>query len=103
MQAAPDTKTVSDLLDLRKAKMLVANPEYQRGEVWTLAQKKRLIDSVVRGYPIPLIYLHHIKTEVAGAKREDFEIIDGQQRINSLSDFNDGAFKLFDPVKDAEE
>jgi hypothetical protein len=103
MQAVPETKTVRDLLELRKAKMLVANPEYQRGEVWTPAQKKRLIDSVLRGYPIPLIYLHHIKTEVGGHKREDFEIIDGQQRINSLSDFKDGAFKIFHPVKDAEE
>jgi hypothetical protein len=103
MQSAPDTKTVHDLLELRRAKMLAANPEYQRGEVWTRAQQKRLIDSVLRGYPIPLIYLHHIKTEVAGAKREDFEIIDGQQRITSLSDFEDGAFKLFDPIKDAEE
>ena len=103
MQASPDTKTVSDLLDLRRAKMLVANPEYQRGEVWTRAQQKRLIDSVLRGYPIPLIYLHHIATTVAGATREDFEIIDGQQRIATLSDFRDGAFKLFDPVKDAED
>jgi hypothetical protein len=103
MQSSPDTKTVSDLLDLRKAKMLVANPEYQRGEVWTRAQQKRLIDSVLRGYPIPLIYLHHIATKVGGHTREDFEIIDGQQRIASLSDFKEGAFKLFDPVKDAEE
>ncbi len=103
MQAVPDTKTVRDLLLLREAKMLVANPEYQRGEVWTLAQKKRLIDSLLRGYPIPLIYLHHIKTEIAGAKREDFEIIDGQQRINSLYEFKEGAFKLFDPVKDSAE
>src|SRR2546428_5967080 len=103
MQAAPDTKTVSDLLDLRKAKMLVANPEYQRGEVWTKAQQKRLIDSVLRGYPIPLIYLHHIAHEVAGAKRDDFEIIDGQQRINALHYFKEGAFALFDPVQDASE
>ena len=103
MQATPDTKSIRDLLDLRKAKMLVPNAEYQRGEVWTPAQKKRLIDSVLRGYPIPLIYLHHIKTRVGGHMREDFEIIDGQQRIASLSDFKDGAFKLFDPVKDAEE
>lgn len=103
MKAEPDTKSIKDLLALRTNKMLVANPEYQRGEVWTLAQKKRLIDSVLRGYPIPLIYLHHIVTKVAGATREDFEIIDGQQRITTLSDFKDGAFKLFDPVKDAEE
>ena len=92
MQAVPNTKSVSDLLDLRGAKMLVANPEYQRGEVWTRAQQKRLIDSVLRGYPIPLIYLHHISTKVGGHVREDFEIIDGQQRIATLSDFKDGAF-----------
>jgi hypothetical protein len=34
MKAEPATKSVSDLLEWRKAKMLVANPEYQRGEVW---------------------------------------------------------------------
>lgn len=58
---------------------------------------------MLHGYPILLIYLHHIATKVAGAMREDFEIIDGQQRITSLSDYKDGAFKLFDPVQDAEE
>jgi hypothetical protein len=103
LQAVPDTKTVDAILQWRKAKMLTANPEYQRGEVWTLPQKKRLVDSVMRGYPIPLIYLHHIKTEVAGAKREDFEVIDGQQRINALYEYKEGAFKLFDPKADAEE
>lgn len=103
MLATPETRTVGGLLRLKKAKMLVANPEYQRGEVWTVTQKKRLIDSVLRGYPIPLIYLHHIKTEIEGAKREDFEVIDGQQRIAALDDFKEGAFRLFDPVKDEEE
>jgi hypothetical protein len=103
MKSNPDTKTVDALLQLRKAKMLTANPEYQRGEVWTLPQKKRLIDSLLRGYPIPLMYLHHIKAEVAGFKRDDFEIIDGQQRINALEEFREGAFKLFDPVADAAE
>jgi hypothetical protein len=102
VKAQPDNKTIKDLLALRKARMLTANPEYQRGEVWTYPQKKRLVDSVLRGYPIPLIYLHHIKTEVAGAKRDDFEIIDGQQRINALWEYAEGAFKLFDPKLDAE-
>ena len=83
--------------------MLTANPEYQRGAVWDSAQKKRLIDSVLRGYPIPLIYLHHIATEFEGAKRDDFEIIDGQQRINALYEYREGSFKLFDPVGDEEE
>jgi uncharacterized protein with ParB-like and HNH nuclease domain len=78
-----ENKSVDDMLQLKTNNMLYPNPEYQRGAVWTSAQKKRLVDSVFRGYPIPLFYLHHISKIVAGAKREDFEVIDGQQRINS--------------------
>jgi len=103
MEMTPTTMPVKDLLELRSNKMLTVNPEYQRGAVWSTAQKKRLIDSVLRRYPIPLIYLHHIKTNVAGMQREDLEVIDGQQRINSLYEFKEGAFKLFDPIKDDEE
>jgi hypothetical protein len=80
--------------------MLAINEEYQRGEVWRPYQKKRLIDSVLRGYPISLIYLHHIKRDVRGLQRDDLEIIDGQQRINAMYEFYEGAFKLFDPAKD---
>jgi hypothetical protein len=100
MQALQKIKTVSELIQLKKAKMLMANPEYQRGAVWNRTQQRKLIDSVMRGYPLPLIYLHHIKTEVAGMAREDLEIIDGQQRINALYEFSEGAFTLFDPVAD---
>ena len=95
--------SVEEVLELRRSNMLYVNSEYQRGPVWTPTQKRKLIDSVLRGYPLPLIYLHHIKTHVAGMQREDLEIIDGQQRINSLFEFKEGAFKLFDPVKDEKE
>lgn len=100
MKAKPDRKTVGELVELFKASMLKANPEYQRGVVWSSPQKKKLIDSVLRGYPLPMIYLHHIKTSVAGMQREDLEIIDGQQRITALYEFAEGAFKLFDPIAD---
>ncbi len=103
MKAKLERKTVDDLLQWKANKMLTANAEYQRGVVWKDPQRKRLIDSVMRGYPIPLIYLHYISREVAGARREDFEIIDGQQRIDALYAYKEGAFKLFDPVVDEEE
>jgi hypothetical protein len=103
MEMESGTLTVQEILDLKKSNMLYVNPEYQRGQVWTPSQKKRLIDSVLRCYPLPLIYLNHIKKNVAGMQREDLEIIDGQQRINSLSDYRDGVFKLFDPKKDDRE
>lgn len=100
MKGKPETRTVDALIKLMKAQMLKANPEYQRGVVWSDSQKKKLVDSLLRGYPLPLIYLHHIKTDVEGMKREDLEIIDGQQRLQSLYEFSEGAFKLFDPIQD---
>ena len=92
--------SVGELVDLRRNGMITVNPEYQRGEVWAAPQKKKLIDSVLRGYPLPVIYLHHIKKSVAGMQREDLEIIDGQQRITALYEFAEGAYTLFDPVED---
>jgi hypothetical protein len=92
--------SVKALLELKKSSMLIINSEYQRGAVWTETQQKKLIDSVMRGYPLPLIYLHHKVREVAGMRNEGLEIIDGQQRIDALYAFAEGAFKLFDPIKD---
>ena len=100
MENELEYRSIRDLVDLRRNDMLKANSEYQRGEVWSAPQKKKLIDSVLRGYPLPVIYLHHIKKEVAGMQREDLEIIDGQQRITALYEFAEGAYPLFDPVAD---
>jgi hypothetical protein len=95
--------TIRDVLELTRNKMLTVNAEYQRGLVWTKTQRKKLIDSVMRGYPLPLIYLHHMQKVVASMQREDLEIIDGQQRINALFEFSEGAWPLFDPVADDKE
>src|SRR2546422_396068 len=103
MKTDPDDLKVRDIIQLKSQQMLVVNPEYQRGVVWTLSQKKKLVDSVLRGYPIPLIYLHLIRQEAGKLVSQRYEVIDGQQRINALSDFHDGAFRLFDPVKDEAE
>jgi len=96
----PEVMKIKDLLDLKKNQMLKVNSEYQRGSVWTKTQQKKLIDSVLRGYPLPMIYLHYKEHKIAGMKSQSFEIIDGQQRINALYDFFQGAYKLFDTIKD---
>ena len=103
MKTEPEDLKVRDVLDLKSQQMLVVNSEYRRGVVWTRTQQKKLVDSVLRGYPIPLIYFHHIQQEAAGLRGERFEVIDGQQRINAPHEFHEGAFKLFDPVKDEAE
>ena len=100
MELVSEKIKIKDILEWKKGNILRVNPEYQRGAVWKQDQQKKLIDSVMRGYPLPLIYLHHKKQTIGGIQREDFEIIDGQQRINALYYFGEGAIKLFDPIKD---
>ena len=88
---------ISDLVELRKLEFAKPNPEYQRGVVWTTQQQQKLIDSVLRGYQLPVIYLHDVKKVAAGLTQEGYDIIDGQQRMESLYRFAEGAFPLLDP------
>lgn len=64
---------------------LWVNRRYQRKLVWTLEEKQKLVESVLRKYPIPAILL---------AEREtgDYEVIDGLQRLNSLMSFIETSF-----------
>src|SRR5436853_611604 len=69
MKSKPDTRTVGALLKLRKSNMLVANPEYQRGEVWTPAMQKRLLET-----PLSLVM---IETNFANEARDLFIRLQG--------------------------
>ena len=80
MEIKSETITVRDLLELKKNSMLTVNPEYQRAAVWKEDQNRKLIDSVMRRYPLPLFYFHHKVRNIAGMQSEGLEIIDGQQR-----------------------
>ena len=53
------TKATWPLFTLSKKKSKInTNPDYQRPSVWTKAQKQMLIDSILRDFDIPKIYLH---------------------------------------------
>ena len=77
MKGEPGDLKVRELLSLKSQQMLVVNSEYQRGDIWKRTQQKTLVDSVLRGYPIPLIYFHHIQQVAAGLRSERPEVIDG--------------------------
>ncbi len=55
-------------------------PDFQRGEIWTLQKKQKLIDSILRGWKIPPIHVIHNKESVD-------EVLDGQQRLAAIRDF----------------
>ncbi len=90
-------RTVSQLVENRDRGRMFPNPEYQRGEVWTPGQQKKLIDSIFRGYQLPIFYLHNIRETFSdGGIVDRLEIIDGQQRVNALYRFVKGDFRLYE-------
>lgn len=62
-------------------------PEYQREFVWDEERQSKLIESITLGLPIPIIFL-------AEDQNGRLEIVDGSQRIRTLSAFLSGELTL---------
>lgn len=65
------------------------NPDYQRPAVWTVAQKQLLMDTIIRGYDIPKLYLRQISK-----LPQKYEVVDGQQRLRAIWSFINGEYNL---------
>lgn len=73
-------KPVHDLVHLYNNKQLNLNPGFQRNSVWTIKDRAKLIESIIRNYPVPAIFLY---------RREEngkivYDVIDGKQRLESI-------------------
>lgn len=103
MQSHQVSKThykVSDFLSWAKASTLILSPSFQRRSVWPAGAKSYLIDTIVRGLPIPIIFLREQKTDLDSFEPKR-EVVDGQQRIRTLLTFiQPNLVKGFDPARD---
>ena len=71
---------------------LTIQPEYQRNYLYAENEGKKemaVIDSMLKGYPIGLIYFNE-------PEEGKYEILDGQQRITSIGRFVTGKFAIKD-------
>src|SRR5437867_12726168 len=62
-------------------------PDFQREEVWTELQKRRLIDTILKGWHLPKFYFRKLD-------ESNFECVDGQQRLAAIFEFFDGKLTL---------
>jgi hypothetical protein len=62
-------------------------PEYQRRLRWDNKKKSKLIESFIMNVPVPPVFLYEKELGI-------FEVMDGQQRLNAISDFFTGGFAL---------
>lgn len=79
--------TLSQLREMVDANDIIVNPEYQRNYVYDDKRASLLVESILIGIPIPIIYL---------CEEDDgiYSVIDGQQRIMSFTRYLKNDFSL---------
>ena len=89
---SPKIVQINDILQWYENDELELSPKYQRNSVWNEKAKSYLIDTIIRGLPIPPIFMRQ-KIDVS-TKKTYREIIDGQQRLRAITEYIQNKFPI---------
>lgn len=87
INVSKDDSSVYELKRQKDLERIQLSPSYQRENVWSLRQKSELIESILMGIPLPIMYFFQ---DNSGVK----QVVDGKQRLSALFDFIDNKFAL---------
>lgn len=90
-ELTPQTISIQSLYGQFAENKLLVNRRYQRKLVWTLTEKQKLVESILRKYPIPAILVAEREGEPG-----TYEIIDGLQRLHAIMSFIETAYPTID-------
>jgi hypothetical protein len=85
IDAETDTRPIQNLAFLAARGRLILSPSYQRDDVWPLRNSQELIESILRGIPLPSIVLLNVTARRGEPER--YEVVDGKQRLTSILRF----------------
>jgi hypothetical protein len=84
------SESVQRLYDLYVSDRFQVNRRYQRKLVWSVEEKEKLIDSMLRDLPLPLFLV----AETSGESAFLYELIDGLQRLNAIFAFLENEYPV---------
>jgi len=67
-------------------------PPFQRRPVWLQHEKSFLVDSILRGYPVPEIYIYTVPNPDGAG--DIIGVVDGQQRLRACLEFMTDSFAV---------
>jgi hypothetical protein len=89
------TYSINDFREWDDRKELELQPKFQRRSVWSDKARSYLIDSIIRGKPIPKIF---IRQDIDKKTKKTLrEVVDGQQRLRTIFSFLKDGFKISKP------
>lgn len=77
---------ISDFISWKREGTLILNPNFQRRHVWKKGAKSYFLDTIIRGLPVPVIFIRDLPTDLETLKSKR-EVVDGQQRLRTLISF----------------
>ena len=83
---------IVDLYEWHTNGKLVYETYFQRQFVWREKDKKDLIDTIMKGYPIPAIFICDAKTNYTTLTKT-YNVLDGRQRLESIFEFLDNKYE----------
>jgi hypothetical protein len=85
MDIRKDRKALDKLY--RRRDRFDLQPDFQREDVWSESRQQKLMDTIFKKWDIPKIYMRVID-------EENFDCVDGQQRMTAIFKFYDNQLKL---------
>ncbi len=73
-------KSVLELKQLLEHRHLNLEPGFQRKSVWSELDRRKLIQSILQGYPLPSIFLYRRQDE----NHITYDVVDGKQRLETI-------------------
>jgi hypothetical protein len=83
--------TVATIYQNIESGKLILKPDFQRKFVWTHDHQEAFIDTVLKGYPFPEIYVCQGSIDTKKLKTIE-HVIDGQQRLTTLKKYIENSF-----------
>ncbi|MGH8058384.1 MAG: DUF262 domain-containing protein, partial [Candidatus Entotheonellia bacterium] len=89
MKTAPTSKKIRELISMVKEGKVTPRPEFQRRRVWTRNDKDYFLDTILRGYPFPEIYLADGDGDLETGQGTQL-LVDGLQRVSTIMQYFEG-------------
>jgi len=97
MKIYPKEPDLSTIYRRIRDKEIELQPDFQRDLVWNKAKKQSLIDTILREWQFPPVFM------VVPATGGTLDVLDGQQRLNAILEFYEDMFEIdgsIDPPDD---
>lgn len=91
--ALPSSKKIADLYGKIEDGSLDVRPAFQRKLVWNDKHKVKFIDTILRGYPFPEIYLANDEVDTDNIVAKEL-VVDGQQRLTTVVEYIKGKLAI---------